>query len=70
MTDFDIGIGWQTWGNYDSVSMWAFSFYTNQGAGELTRKYFVMVMFTVLGFYVRVYLFGPGGKDQLKGRTG
>jgi len=70
MADFDIGIGWQTWGNYDSVSMWAFSFFTNQAVGDLTQKFFVMAVLTIFGFYIRVYLFGPDGKDQLKGRTG
>ncbi len=70
MSDFDIGIGWQTWGNYDRIKHWLFSFYTNQGPGEMARKYFVMTMITILGFYFRVYLFGPDGNEQLRGNTG
>ncbi len=32
ITDFDIGIGWQTWGNYGSWSKWALSYKAVLGA--------------------------------------
>ncbi len=65
MTDFDIGVGWQTWGNYGSVSKWFFNYYSNQRVGDFSQKYFVMVMITVFGFYLRIYLSGPEGKEKL-----
>ena len=51
MTDFDIGIGWQTWGNLVSVRNWVFNITTNRGLGEVTGKDIFMVMITVFGFY-------------------
>ena len=59
ITDFDIGIGWQTWGNYGSWSSWALSYDNSEGVGEITRKSMNMTMVTVLGFYFRIYLLGP-----------
>ncbi len=56
MTDFDIGIGWQTWGNLVSVRNWVFNITTNRGLGEVTGKDIFMVMITVFGFYFRIYL--------------
>ena len=56
MTDFDIGIGWQTWGNLVSVRNWVFNITTNRGVGEVTGKDIFMVMITVFGFYFRIYL--------------
>ena len=66
MTDFDIGIGWQTWGNYGSVKSWAFSLYTNEQMGEMTQNCMGMVMFTVLGFYFRICVSDRQGRFRDK----
>ena len=59
ITDFDIGIGWQTWGNCDSWSKWALNYYISKSLGEITRRFLNMTEVTVLGFYFRIYLLGP-----------
>ncbi len=62
MTDFDIGIGWQTWGNYGSVKSWAFSLFTNEGVGEMTENKLAVLMITVMGFYFRIYVTDRQGR--------
>lgn len=68
ITDFDIGIGWQTWGNYGSWSKWALSYDNSEGIGEITRKSMNMTIVTVLGFYFRIYLLGPHIEKANKGQ--
>jgi len=70
MTDFDIGIGWQTWGNYHGISQWGFSFFSNEGLGELSPKYYSMFQLTIIGFYFRVYLLGPDAIAHFKDEPG
>ena len=62
MTDFDIGVGWQTKGNYGSWRCWAFNVYRNEGIGEMTQNQLGMVMITVLGFYFRIYVMDQSNK--------
>jgi len=59
MTDFDIGIGWQTRGNYDNFKQWAYSVIRLRRAGEESGRYFSMAIITVLGLYARIHLLGP-----------
>ena len=58
-TDFDVGIGWQTKGNYGGWKSWMFSAFHNQYPGHITKSIIGMFMITILGFYVRVHLFRP-----------
>ena len=62
VTDFDIGIGWQTWGNYGSIRKWAFSLFMNEGIGEMTENKMAGVMITVFGFYFRIYVMDRQGR--------
>jgi len=62
IVDFDIGIGWQTWGNYVSARMWVFSLFTNEGVGEMSENSMAVVIFTVLGFYFRIYVSDRQGR--------
>ncbi len=57
VSDFDIGIGWQTKGNYGGWKMWIFSAFHNQYHGDLTKSNIGMAMITVLGFYARIHIF-------------
>ena len=68
MKDFDIGIGWQTWGNYGSVKMWIFSVFTNEGIGEMTENQLAVFIITVLGFYFRINVMDRQGKYWNKKR--
>ena len=67
VTDFDLGIGWQSKGNYPSYQSWLLSAIHNQAPGELTRSTFGMFIITILGFYFRVHILGPGGYEKLGG---
>ena len=69
VTDFDIGVGWQTKGNYGSWRPWIISALHNQVPGELTKNIFGMFIVTILGFYFRVHILGPGGYRNLKGEA-
>ncbi len=62
VTDFDIGIGWQTWGNYGCVKSWAFSLITNEQIGEESQNHLGVVMITVLGFYFRINFMDRQGR--------
>ena len=62
MTDFDIGISWQTWGNYGSVRKWAFSLFMNEGVGEMTENKLAVLIITVLGFYFRINFMDRQGR--------
>ncbi len=62
IVDFDIGIGWQTWGNYGSVRNWVFGIYTNEGMGEMTENRLAGWMITFLGFYFRIYVMDRQGR--------
>ena len=57
VTDFDIGIGWQTKGNYGSWRSWVFSAFHNRYQGDLTKNVFGVFMITLLGFYIRIQVF-------------
>ncbi len=68
MTDFDIGIGWQTRGNYDHFKQWVFSVVRLRRAGEVSGRYFSMAMITVLGLYARIHLIGPLMETNIQGQ--
>ena len=67
MTDFDIGIGWQTRGNYDHFKQWVFSVVRLRRAGEVSGRYFSMAIITVLGLYARIHLLGPLMETKIQG---
>ena len=67
--DFDIGVGWQTKGNYGGWEMWLFSVVCNQLPGELTPNMFGTFMITILGFYFRIHVFGPHGDINSRRET-
>ena len=68
MTDFDIGIGWQTRGNYDDFKQWVFSVIRLRRAGEISGRYFSLAMITILGFYARIHLLGPLMETNIQGQ--
>ena len=57
VSDFDIGIGWQTKGNYGGWRLWILSAYNNQYQGDITKNNIGMFMITVIGFYFRIHVF-------------
>ncbi len=68
MTDFDIGIGWQTRGNYDHFKQWVFSVIRLRRAGKESDRYFSMAMITFLGIYARIHLTGPLMETNTQGQ--
>ena len=69
MKDFDIGIGWQTRGNYDHFRQWVFSVVRLRRAGEESGRYFSTAIITVLSFYARIHLIGPLLEPNIQGRA-
>ena len=61
---FDIGVGWQSKGNYSGWKMWMFSAFHNQWPGVANKGTFGMYMITVFGFYIRVQLFTLGNESK------
>ena len=70
MTDFDIGIGWQTRGNFDSWSSWALNLTVNHGIGAMSPKYYAMIQLSLLGFYLRLYVHRPEAMDNFNNEKG
>lgn len=65
-SDLDIGVGWQTPGNYPNWKSWMIGYACNEGQGELTTKTIRVYMITIFGLYAHVHLMGPKGFAEMR----
>jgi len=66
-TDFDISFGWQTPGNFSKFRQWLLGCHKSEMPGEASPYYYYLLVLSVLGFYLRLHVFGPieGGNQHL-----
>ena len=55
--EFEIGIGWNTWGRYHTILKWIYSFTSYPGYVKGNSRSWYKAELTILGFFFRLQLF-------------